>query len=73
MRTITGRECWATQEGLDPQARQYQLNLMKQQLLYGTLKDVLDPVNKIIVDPSVKDVDIYQATDKGLVPVPSNR
>jgi len=44
------------------------LDLMKQQLLYATLKDLLDPVNKIIVDPDVKDVQIYQATDKGLVP-----
>ena len=60
-------------EGLDPKTQQYKLDLMKQQLLYATLKDLLDPVNKIIVDPAVKDVDIYQATDKGLVPMPTGR
>ena len=67
-------------EGIDPKEQKYQLELMEQQLLYRTLKDLVDSpnrtfdqVNKIIVDPSVKDVDLYQSTDKGLVPAPTIR
>jgi regulator of protease activity HflC (stomatin/prohibitin superfamily) len=67
-------------ENMDPQEQKYQLGLMEQQLLYRTLKDLVespgrtfDQINKFIVDPAVKDVEVYQSTDKGLVPAPAVR
>ncbi len=39
--------------------------LSKTQTLYNSLKDVFGPINKIVVDPRVKDVQLYQTTDKG--------
>src|SRR5207248_267861 len=57
-------------ENMDPRERDYQLHLMKQQLLLATIKDLLDPVTKIVVDPSISDVDVFYPTEKGLVPAP---
>jgi hypothetical protein len=57
-------------KNLDPKERAYELRLMEQQLLYSTMKDLMDPVTKIVVDPSVKDVEIYQPTDKTQAPLP---
>ncbi len=60
-------------ENMDPKEQTYQLHLMEQRLFYATLSDLLNPVNKIITDPDVKDVQIWQATDKGVVPMVPQR
>jgi hypothetical protein len=61
-------------ENLNPGEQSHQIGLMKQRLFYATLSDLLDPVNKIITDPEVKDIQIWQGTDKGVAPlVPANR
>jgi regulator of protease activity HflC (stomatin/prohibitin superfamily) len=57
-------------KNLDPKQRAYELKLMEQQLLYSTMKELMDPVTKIVVDPAVKDVEIYQPTDKNQAPLP---
>ena len=46
------------------------LHLLGQQMFYGTITpDMMDPVNKIIVDPKVKDVNVIQGTSQGILPV----
>ncbi len=44
---------------------QLQINLLKQQLLFDTAKEVLDPIPKVIVDPRVNDLYIFQAPPNG--------
>jgi hypothetical protein len=38
--------------------------------MYRTLRDVLAPVSKILVDPKVKDVSLYQASEKSGMSLP---
>jgi regulator of protease activity HflC (stomatin/prohibitin superfamily) len=42
-----------------------QMDRLKLQLFYEALKDLLEPVTKVVVDPEAKDVHIYQGTEKG--------
>jgi len=49
------------------------VSLMKQRLLYDTIRDTFDPVMKIVVDQDAKRVHIYQNSDKGPVPLPPPR
>jgi len=42
---------------------------MKLKLFYDTMKEGFDPVTKIIKSPAVKDLQIWQNTEKGPVPV----
>ncbi len=44
--------------------RAYYSKLAELQVKYNNLKDALAPVNKIVVDPRVKDVQLYQKTEK---------
>ncbi|HVT79727.1 MAG TPA: SPFH domain-containing protein [Phycisphaerae bacterium] len=61
-------------ENLNVKEQGYQIRLMEQRLFYSTLSELLDPVNKVITDPEVREVQIWQATDKGVVPmVPQGR
>jgi regulator of protease activity HflC (stomatin/prohibitin superfamily) len=49
--------------------RQMQIGLLEQQMMYKTMADVFGPVNKIIQDPKVPDVEIFQTTDNGVGPL----
>ena len=39
--------------------------LARTQTLYNSLKDALAPIQKVVVDPRVKDVQLYQTTNNG--------
>ncbi len=39
--------------------------LARTQTLYNSLKDALAPIQKVVVDPKVKDVQLYQTTNNG--------
>jgi membrane protease subunit HflK len=52
------------------QDQAFMLEFFKKQAMWRSLKDVFGPVNKIIVDPAVKDITFYQPTEKGNTPVP---
>ncbi len=56
-------------QNMPPAQEPFLLDLLKQQLMYKTLNGLYDPVTKVIVDPKVKDIEIFQTTDKGMVPV----
>ncbi len=43
--------------------------LAKTQTKYNSLKDAFAPIKKIVIDPRVKDVQLYQTSDKGAVPL----
>jgi regulator of protease activity HflC (stomatin/prohibitin superfamily) len=57
-------------QSIPPEQREFQIDLMKRQLTYKAMREVYDPVSKIIVDPRVgKDIQIFQTTENGLVPI----
>jgi hypothetical protein len=49
--------------------RQRLIEIAKQQLFYDAVRDILDPVNKIIVDTHAGNVHIYQVTENGPQPL----
>jgi regulator of protease activity HflC (stomatin/prohibitin superfamily) len=51
----------AMTSGMTPE----QLSLMKRRAFFETFKDAFNPVQKVVVDPDAKDVQIYQMTEKG--------
>ncbi|MGN6370199.1 MAG: SPFH domain-containing protein [Phycisphaerae bacterium] len=53
-----------------PEKRELLEKLAKLQTKYRSLQDVLSPVNKVVVDPKVKDVQLYQTTNNPFVPRP---
>jgi len=57
-------------DDLDPQERAFELSLKEQQFLYSALQGLLEPVNKVLVDPAVKDVQIWQTNGNGPVRAP---
>jgi regulator of protease activity HflC (stomatin/prohibitin superfamily) len=46
----------------------FMTDLAKRQAMYSALKDTLNPVNKIIVDPRVNDIQLYQVNEKSQAP-----
>jgi regulator of protease activity HflC (stomatin/prohibitin superfamily) len=52
---------------MNPGNKSFEIDLMQGQLKYAALRDLLDPVNKIIVDPrSINDVSILQPNENGI-------
>jgi regulator of protease activity HflC (stomatin/prohibitin superfamily) len=55
---------------IDPARQRFEMGLLEQQLKFKSLSgSVYDPVNKVIVDPSVKDLQLFQTTNQGLLPM----
>jgi regulator of protease activity HflC (stomatin/prohibitin superfamily) len=57
-------------ESLSPEQRRLLEKLAKTQTKYRSLQDVLAPVNKVVVDPRVGDVQLYQTSNNPFVPRP---
>jgi regulator of protease activity HflC (stomatin/prohibitin superfamily) len=61
---------------LPKEGREVELGLLEQQMMYKTMTDVFTPVNKIIVDPAMKDnLQIIQTTEngRGVMPMPAGQ
>jgi regulator of protease activity HflC (stomatin/prohibitin superfamily) len=56
----------AGMDSLDPGEQQFMVKLAEHQAMYRTLRDVFTPVTKVVVDPKVPDVTLYQVTEKGM-------
>jgi regulator of protease activity HflC (stomatin/prohibitin superfamily) len=52
-------------EGMKPDEGALFDRLARTETLYNSLKDALAPIQKIVVDPRVKDVQLYQTTANG--------
>src|SRR5277367_988579 len=57
-------------DSLSPGQKEFYEKLAKTQTKYRSMKDALAPVNKIVVDPKVADVQLYQTTNNPFVPRP---
>jgi len=56
---------------LAPSEANFMLSLAKRRAMYNITKDASAPVNKVLIDPSVKDITIYEITpNTGNVPRP---
>jgi membrane protease subunit HflK len=63
----------ATLSGIDnlpPGQRSFMESLAKRQAMYTAMKDVLGPINKIVIDPKVPNVDLYQTGNGMNMPAP---
>ena len=61
---------FAGTDSLSPGKKEQLEELAKTQTKYRSLQDVLAPVNKIIVDKRVNDVQLYQTSNNPFVPRP---
>ncbi len=61
---------FSNMESLSPGKKDLLEELAKTQTKYRSLQDVLAPVNKVVVDPRVKDVQLYQTGNNPFAPRP---
>ena len=62
-----------THKKITAEEKQRLMQIMEQRLFYSTIKDLMDPVSKIILDKDAKDVQIYQNTANGPTPMQPQR